>query len=64
MNSEQNSKNYDNEETDIYIDCIGVDNKRHICFPHSVLCKCGIPIKRKSIWKNDYKLFSCYECTY
>ena len=54
----------ENNEDVIYIDCIGVDNKKHICQPHSVLCACGVPIKRKSLGTLDHKKFSCYECTY
>lgn len=50
----------------IYIDCIGVDNKRHICEPHSDYCFCGIKVKTKkdSDVRNSKILYSCYECTY
>lgn len=46
------------------IRCIGVDNKQHICKPESDECNCGVKIKRKKLLKYDYKLFSCYDCTY
>ena len=44
--------------------CVGVDNKLHICNPESKTCKCGVVVKRKKLMRDDYKLFSCYECTY
>ena len=46
------------------IECIGVDDKRHVCLPEAETCKCGVAIKRKKLLKHDYKLFSCYPCTY
>lgn len=48
----------------ILIECIGVDNKKHICDPESQTAKCGTLIKRKKLLRDDCKLFSCYECTY
>lgn len=48
-----------------YIDCIGFDNKIHVCEPHKDVCKCGIKVKRKKLLKNDFVLlYSCYACTY
>ena len=44
--------------------CVGIDNKRHVCLPESKICKCGVAIKRKKLLRDDYKLFSCYECAY
>lgn len=46
------------------IECVGVDDKLHVCLPESKVCKCGVSVKRKKLLKNDYKLFSCYTCTY
>jgi hypothetical protein len=48
----------------VLIECIGVDNKRHVCLSDSDTCKCGVKVKRKKLRKNDYKLFSCYACIY
>ena len=48
-----------------YINCIGIDNKIHVCEPDKDVCKCGVKVKRKKILKNDYLLyFWCYECGY
>ena len=48
-----------------YINCIGIDNKIHVCEPDKDVCKCGVKVKRKKILKNDYQLyFWCYECSY
>lgn len=47
-----------------YIRCVGIDNKQHVCLPNSIVCKCGVKVKRKKLLKNEHKLFSCYECTY
>lgn len=52
------------EAEEFYTDCIGADNKKHICKSHEKETLCGIAIKRKILLKNDYILFSCYECTY
>ena len=48
----------------LYVDCIGVDNKQHVCEPHKDECKCGVKVKRKKLIRDDWRLFSCYECTY
>lgn len=53
--------------TSFYIDCIGIDNKLHICEPHSDVCKCGVKVKvnGKKVHKTDFdKYYSCYGCTY
>jgi hypothetical protein len=56
--------NYEKEH-DIYIDCVGIDNKLHVCKPYESKTKCGIPIKKKKlIIKDRVGLYSCYECTY
>lgn len=47
-----------------YIECIGIDLKQHVCEPHKDNCKCGVRVKRKTLLKKDYKLFSCYECNF
>lgn len=44
--------------------CIGTDNKQHICEAHEHKTKCGVEVKRKKLLRDDYKLFSCYECTF
>jgi hypothetical protein len=48
----------------VYIECIGVDNKQHVCLPESDKCKCGVAVQRKKPLRDDWKLFSCWECTY
>jgi len=48
----------------VFIECIGVDNKQHICEPSKSTCQCGVAVKRKKLLKYDYRLLSCYECTY
>ena len=49
----------------VYIPCLGVDGKWHLCEPHSNTCKCGVKVKSK---KDDKELFNnhyaCYKCTY
>ncbi len=52
------------KEDKVYIDCIGVDGKQHVCEPHKDTCKSGVKALRKQILKNDYTRYSCYECTY
>jgi len=47
-----------------YIRCIGEDNKQHICYPWEDKCYCGIKVLRKKLLRDDWKLFSCWECTY
>jgi len=46
------------------IECIGVDQKRHVCLVDSDTCLCGVLVLRKKIMRDDYKRFSCYPCTY
>ncbi len=48
----------------VSVRCVGVDNKQHECEPHRDTCICGVKVKRKKLLKYDYRLFSCYECTY
>jgi len=54
------------EITDVnQIDCVGVDNKIHVCTSWESKTKCGIKIKKKTVNEVDIKNhFSCYECTY
>jgi hypothetical protein len=48
-----------------YIDCIGIDNKIHICKPHETKTYCGIKIIYKGIKRNDFiNRYSCYQCSY
>ncbi len=51
-------------EAEVEIMCIGIDNLQHTCLPHSDVCKCGVPVRRKKLMRDDYQLLSCYECTY
>lgn len=51
------------EYEEYYIDCIGYDNKLHVCLPWENITKCGIKIRSKII-KDRARYFSCYECTY
>jgi hypothetical protein len=46
------------------IRCIGIDNLQHICYPWEDKCLCGVQILRKKLLKNDFELYSCYECTF
>jgi len=46
------------------IECIGVDERLHVCEPDKDVCKCGVKVKSKKIFSKDYERFSCYECTY
>lgn len=48
----------------LFVDCVGVDNRQHVCEPHKEKTKCGIKIKRKKLLRDDWMLFNCYECTY
>lgn len=50
---------------DVYIRCIGKDEKIHICKPQETITKCGTDIKKKNptVHEQDGK-YSCYECTY
>jgi GTPase Era involved in 16S rRNA processing len=54
----------DEREDGNYIRCIGVDGKQHICEPQKDTCYCGVKVKTKKPQRDDYKRFSCYECTY
>lgn len=51
-------------EDKIYIDCIGVDRKIHVCEPHKNTCKCGVKVLDKKVLNVDKYRYSCYECTY
>ena len=53
------------EDTDtVFIDCIGADEKKHLCEPDKDICKCGVRVKTKKIGSQDYKRLSCYECSF
>lgn len=47
-----------------WVDCVGVDGKKHICHPQDETTKCGLKIARKKLGKTDWNRFSCYDCTY
>ena len=52
-------------DKDHYINCVGVDDKLHICLPWEDKCKCGIKVKSKRVTFQDWgKKYSCYECDY
>lgn len=52
-------------EEEHYINCIGVDDKLHVCLPWEDKCKCGITVKNKEVKSQDWTTkYSCYECTY
>lgn len=49
----------------VYIPCLGVDEKWHLCEPHLDVCKCGVKVKTKNVGHMDRnEHYSCYECTY
>lgn len=50
----------------VYIHCLGVDDKIHICEPDKDVTCCGVKVKDKKS-KLEYfinKYYSCYPCTY
>ncbi len=51
-------------EDERYINCIGIDNLRHVCLPESDICKCGVKVKRKKMLRDDWQRYCCYECCY
>jgi len=55
---------YQSDDKSRAIECIGVDNKQHVCLPESDVCICGIVVKRKKLLRDDWMLYSCYECTF
>jgi len=47
------------------ISCIGVDRKKHVCYPWKDVTECGVKILKKKLTDSDYtEHFGCYECTY
>jgi hypothetical protein len=55
----------DTKEEKQEINCIGVDEKLHVCLPWKKETRCGLKVKTKIVKGQDYtKRFSCYECTY
>lgn len=59
------NNNLNKETTLKYIDCIGIDQKLHVCLPWKDKTECGIIIIKKKLNSNDYiNRYSCYECTY
>ena len=63
-NVEQNNLALSTVDSKHFITVIGVDLKQHVANPWDVTCKCGVKIKRKKPLLSDYKLYSCYECTF
>ena len=57
-------KKEEQEEQKIIIPVIGVDNLQHRAEPHKDVCLCGVKILRKKYRRDDWKLYSCYECTF
>lgn len=55
---------YQSDDKSRAIECIGVDDKQHVCLPESDVCICGIAVKRKKLLRDDWQLYSCYECTF
>lgn len=55
-----------NSQGDVYIRCIGVDDKWHVCKPDSNICLCGVLVKTKKDKdvENSKMRYSCYECTF
>lgn len=49
-----------------YIECIGIDRKRHVCEPDKDITVCGVKILKKKVTNKDIDLFpyGCYECSY
>ena len=45
-------------------ECVGVDNLRHGYFGNETTALCGMKIKRKKNYPEDWKLFCCCECDY
>ena len=46
------------------IRCIGSDNRQHLCLPWENTCLCGITVIRKKMLRDDWMLYSCWDCTY
>jgi hypothetical protein len=47
----------------IFIRCVGIDDKIHVCEPSQSKTKCGIKVKNKKMNEDKFR-YSCYECTY
>lgn len=53
------------EKEPVFILCVGVDRKIHICEPHKDETKCGVKVLKKNISSHEHvTLYSCWECTY
>ena len=54
------------DNTQFMVSCIGVDNKRHFCFPWATECICGCIIKKKNPTEKELNKahFTCIECTW
>jgi len=54
------------ENTNTYeINCIGVDEKLHMCLPWQDITLCGMRVKIKTVKDFDWaNRVSCYECTF
>jgi len=46
------------------IDCVGVDELIHSCYPEKNVTICGSQIKRKKLLTNDGLRSNCYECDF
>lgn len=54
-----------NPQACYFIECIGVDNLRHICLPWDTHSPCGVKIKSKKVNSIDKLVhFCCVECDY
>jgi len=52
-------------EKDYKINCVGIDDKLHICFPWEGKAVCGVKVKTKGVKEPDFvKKYWCYECSY
>ena len=58
--------NENDQLEELYIDCIGVDGKLHICLPWESKTKCSLSVSSKRVDNKDFnkQRYSCYECTY
>ena len=46
------------------ISCLGIDGKRHKCYPESKECLCGMRIDSKDQNKLNLKLkYDCHKCS-
>ena len=56
-------KMMNNENVIDVIECVRVDEKRHLCIPWENKTLCDIPIKHKNVTDSEViKLYCCPEC--